>query len=94
MLFSGFIGKIRLQIPVRHLKSAPWVISIENLYLVAGPATKTSYNPENEDKHIQDRKVQQLAALEAQWKVGKVKLCQYLCVHIFGYKFRIQFVTC
>ena len=54
---------------MRHLKSEPWVISIENLYLVAGPATKTKYNPENEDKHIQDRKAQQLAALEAQWKV-------------------------
>ena len=36
-LSTGFIGKIRLQIPVSRLKSEPWVISMERLYLVAGP---------------------------------------------------------
>lgn len=34
---AGFIGKIKLQIPVRAIRSAPWVILIEQLYLVAGP---------------------------------------------------------
>ena len=34
---SGFIGKITLQIPLSRLHSEPWVISIEKLYLVAGP---------------------------------------------------------
>ena len=36
---TGFIGKITLQIPLRRLRSEPWVISIEKLYLVAGPLT-------------------------------------------------------
>ena len=67
-LNSGFIGKIRLQIPVRHLKTEPWVISIENLYLVAGPASRSKYD-ESEDKQQQERKQQQLDAIEAQWKV-------------------------
>ena len=39
LLFEGFIGKIKLQIPVSRMKSEPWVISMEKLYLVAGPLT-------------------------------------------------------
>ena len=34
---AGLIGKITLHIPLRRLRSEPWVISIEKLYLVAGP---------------------------------------------------------
>lgn len=34
---TGFIGKIKLQIPVRQIRSAPWVIIIEQLYVVASP---------------------------------------------------------
>lgn len=34
---SGFIGKVKLQIPVRQIRSAPWIIIIERLYLVATP---------------------------------------------------------
>lgn len=34
---AGFIGKIRLQVPVRQIRTASWVIVIEQLYLVAGP---------------------------------------------------------
>lgn len=33
----GFIGKVKLQIPVRQIKSAPWIIIIEKLYIVATP---------------------------------------------------------
>lgn len=34
---AGFIGKVRVQIPVRQIRTASWVIAIEQLYLVAGP---------------------------------------------------------
>ena len=34
-VFSGFIGKITLQIPLSRLHSELWVISMERLYLVA-----------------------------------------------------------
>lgn len=37
----GFIGKICFQIPLRKIRSEPWVISFEQLYLVAGPKDKT-----------------------------------------------------
>lgn len=35
--FVGFVGKIKLQIPVSRLRSEPWVIFIEKLFLIAGP---------------------------------------------------------
>jgi hypothetical protein len=34
---SGSIGKIKLQIPVRQFRSAPWCINIEKVYIVCGP---------------------------------------------------------
>lgn len=34
---AGFIGKIRLRVPVTQIRTASWVIAIEQLYLVAGP---------------------------------------------------------
>ena len=34
---AGFIGKVKLQIPVTRLRSEPWVILFDQLYLVAGP---------------------------------------------------------
>lgn len=34
---AGFVGKVRLSIPVRQPRSQPWVISLERLYVVAGP---------------------------------------------------------
>ena len=33
-VFSGFIGKITLQIPLSRQHSEPWVISMERLFLV------------------------------------------------------------
>ena len=49
-IFSGYIGKLKLQIPVRYIKSAPWVIQIDQLYVVAGPAqphSVSSVRPSN-----------------------------------------------
>lgn len=34
---AGFIGKIRLKVPVSQIRTAPWEISIDQLYLVTGP---------------------------------------------------------
>ena len=36
-VLAGFVGRVKLQIPVSHLRSEPWVIKFEQLYLVAGP---------------------------------------------------------
>ncbi|KAK3098591.1 hypothetical protein FSP39_021054 [Pinctada imbricata] len=70
---SGFIGKITLQIPLRRLRSEPWVISIKKLYLVAGPLKHTQYNEAGEKKSNQARKLAMLEALEAKWQLHKAE---------------------
>ena len=34
----GYIGKLKLQIPVRYIKSQPWVVEINELFILVGPA--------------------------------------------------------
>nr|XP_002733622.2 PREDICTED: vacuolar protein sorting-associated protein 13D-like [Saccoglossus kowalevskii] len=69
-VIAGFVGKITLQIPMRRMRSEPWVISIDKLYLVAGPTKQTEYNEEKEKKMQQERKQKQLDAFESKWKLN------------------------
>ncbi|KYQ55282.1 Vacuolar protein sorting-associated protein 13D [Trachymyrmex zeteki] len=62
---AGFIGKIRLQVPVRQIRTASWVIGIEQLYLVAGPINLDEYDNEAEEQAILEYKLSRLDALEA-----------------------------
>lgn len=41
---SGTVGKIKLQIPVRQFRTAPWCILIENVYVVVGPVNLDEVN--------------------------------------------------
>lgn len=41
---AGFIGKVRLQVPVTQFRTASWLIVIEQLYLVAGPINLDEVN--------------------------------------------------
>lgn len=34
---KGTVGRIKLQIPVRQFRTAPWCIIVENVYVVIGP---------------------------------------------------------
>ena len=34
---SGFVGRIRLKIPVARLRSEPWGLTLERVYIVTGP---------------------------------------------------------
>lgn len=43
-VYSGSIGKIKLQIPVRQFRSAPWCINIEKVYIVCGPVNLDEVN--------------------------------------------------
>lgn len=65
---AGFIGKIKLQIPVRAIRSAPWVILIEQLYLVAGPVRLNEWDEDAEEQAAQEYKLNFLDYLEAQWR--------------------------
>lgn len=65
---AGFIGKISLTIPVTRLRSEPWVITIERLYVVLGPVSLSEYNEKHEEQVAQNAKLSKLDAMEAKWK--------------------------
>lgn len=65
---AGFIGKIRLQVPVRQIRTASWVIVIEQLYLVAGPISLNEFDSEAEEQAILEYKLSRLDSLEARWR--------------------------
>ncbi|XP_058797313.1 intermembrane lipid transfer protein Vps13D isoform X2 [Phymastichus coffea] len=65
---AGFIGKVRLQVPVTQIRTASWVIAIEQLYLVAGPINLEEYDIEAEEQAIIDYKLSRLDSLEARWR--------------------------
>ncbi|ELT97897.1 hypothetical protein CAPTEDRAFT_149660 [Capitella teleta] len=66
---SGFIGHISLSIPLRRVRSEPWVITLEKLYLVAGPLKEVKCQREKKKQQDLDRKKARLQELEEKWKV-------------------------
>eukprot|EP00794_Sanderia_malayensis_P015340 gene15340-16917_t len=70
---AGFIGHLKLEIPFSRPKSQPWIICIDKLYIIAGPASSSSYDADAKEKLSQQRKQQQLDALEGQWKASREK---------------------
>uniref|UniRef100_A0A2R5LD33 Putative vacuolar protein n=1 Tax=Ornithodoros turicata TaxID=34597 RepID=A0A2R5LD33_9ACAR len=65
---AGFIGKISLTIPVTRLRSEPWVINVERLYVVVGPVSLNEYDEDHEEQVLQNAKLSKLDAMEAKWK--------------------------
>lgn len=65
---SGTIGKIKLQIPVRQFRSAPWCIHIENVYVVVGPINLDEWDAAAETQSELDYKLARLDTLEAKWR--------------------------
>ncbi|XP_026669305.1 vacuolar protein sorting-associated protein 13D isoform X1 [Ceratina calcarata] len=65
---AGFIGKVRVQVPVRQIRTASWVIAIEQLYLVAGPININEFDYEAEEHAILEYKLSRLDSLEARWR--------------------------
>ncbi|KAK9746972.1 Vacuolar sorting-associated protein 13, N-terminal [Popillia japonica] len=66
---AGFIGKVKLQIPVRQIRSAPWVIVIEQLYVVASPLPVLEWDAVAEEISAQETKLSQLDNLEVRWRL-------------------------
>ncbi|KAH8038920.1 hypothetical protein HPB51_004032 [Rhipicephalus microplus] len=69
-LLRGFIGKLSLKIPVTRLRSEPWLITIEQLYIVIGPVSLDDYDEAREDQVLQNTKISKLDAMEAKWKAS------------------------
>ena len=51
---AGYISKIKIKIPLYRLRTDPWLISIDDLYILAGPITNFKYNEEEEKQLLQD----------------------------------------
>lgn len=68
---SGTIGKIKLQVPIRNLRSAPWCISIERVYIVIGPYDLNDWDADAEEQADIDYKVGRLDRLEAKWRAAR-----------------------
>lgn len=41
---KGTVGRIKLQIPVRQFRTAPWCIIVEDVYVVIGPINLDEVN--------------------------------------------------
>ncbi|XP_037024186.1 vacuolar protein sorting-associated protein 13D isoform X2 [Bradysia coprophila] len=67
---SGTVGKIKLQIPVRQFRTAPWCILIENVYVVVGPVNLDEWDAEAEEQADLDFKLSRLDGLEAKWRAS------------------------
>lgn len=65
----GFIGKVKLQVPVTQPRSAPWVIVIDQLYVVASPLPVHEWDATLEGAIAQELKLSALDALEARWRI-------------------------
>ena len=46
---SGLVGRIKLKIPVSRLRSEPWSIVMEKVYIVIGPQKFEDYDEVKED---------------------------------------------
>lgn len=68
---SGTIGKVKLQVPIRQLRSAPWCISIERVYIVVGPYNLDDWDGDAEEQADIDCKVGRLDRLEAKWRAAR-----------------------
>lgn len=68
---AGFIGKVQLQVPVRQIRSAPWIISIERVYVVVAPVNLDEWDSGVEAAIAHERKVSLLDAVEAQWRAER-----------------------
>ncbi|CAG0914453.1 unnamed protein product [Notodromas monacha] len=67
---AGFIGKVKLDIPITRLRSSPWVISMEQLYVIICPLSPDEFDSAIEDEFALERKLGLLDALEAEWRAG------------------------
>jgi len=61
---SGTVGKITLKIPWKSLGNSPTVISIEKVFLVAGPTPFSEYTVEADEKRAQATKQRRLQLAE------------------------------
>ena len=64
----GLIGRIKLKIPVSRLRSEPWSIVLEKVYIVTGPQRFEEYDQLKEDALAFEIKLAALDGIESEWR--------------------------
>ncbi|CAG7684383.1 unnamed protein product [Allacma fusca] len=66
---SGVVGRIRIEFNIlKYFRNEPVLISIEDIYLVAGPLNLSEWDPMEEEILSQESKMNSLDGHEARWK--------------------------
>ena len=65
---SGLVGRIKLKIPVSRLRSEPWSIVMEKVYIVVGPQRFEDYDEVKEDDLALEIKFAALEGIESEWR--------------------------
>ena len=65
---SGLVGRIKLKIPVSRLRSEPWSIVMEKVYIVVGPQKFEDYDEVKEDNLALEIKFAALEGIESEWR--------------------------
>ena len=65
---SGLVGRIKLKIPVSRLRSEPWSIVMEKVYIVVGPQRFEDYDEVKEDDLSLEIKFAALDGIESEWR--------------------------
>ena len=65
---NGVVGRVKLKIPVSRLRSEPWSILMEKVYVVIAPQKHDDYNELQDDALLQEIKMSALDGIESDWR--------------------------
>ena len=65
---NGVVGKVKLKIPVSRLRSEPWSISLEKVYVVIAPQKHDDYDELQDEAVHQEIKMAALDGIESDWR--------------------------
>ncbi len=63
-VYQGYLGKLELQIPWTNLKQQPVIVTISDLFILAGPKIFSHVNQEEEDEKEFRNKMERLETSE------------------------------
>lgn len=65
---NGLVGRVKLKIPVSSLRSEPWSIVMEKVYVVVAPQCHTDYDELHDEAVSQEIKLAALDGIESDWR--------------------------
>ncbi|XP_071747088.1 intermembrane lipid transfer protein VPS13D [Lepeophtheirus salmonis] len=65
---AGFVGHIKLKVPVSKLRTEPWTLLLEKVYILFGPQKFTDFDEDLEEQVLLGKKLLSLDGIEAEWR--------------------------